>query len=363
LSFAIRFIDVSTTRAGAAGVPWVNFDHRDAKHLRLVLDKGPELKERPAMQLCSLGLASLYPATDALEVFKGNPRLPSRRGAFSLLHNAFADFVVNMGGKAPFFAGKFLQAATRGLRAFGLKLLAQATVTKAHLVDALRGMDAAFAIDGNVDYAEVNAEKVVNVAGFWRVKFAGGKQIELVTNQAQVGFTPLTLQQFYLALTGNEWDALTAIHRPDADFPLVYVPTQDTRIVGNAAMPVKRPLCLAVNLVGLRNFGNAAYNHLCGQAGGFADGAINQFVNTELVERAGIPGDGAYFITDIVGLLKRLQQDGLLFWRGLQLHFGRQFHAYIVAIMFCGARLALAKAVAAVGARTPPQCKNTDAAD
>ncbi len=155
----IRLIDMSAAGAGAGGVARVDFHHGHAEHLRLVLDKALQLMKRPAVQRRPLRPSSPYPVTDALELFEGN----ALTGAFSLGDDVFADLVVDIGGKAAFFARELAQTATARLRAFALQPLAQTALAVADAFDMAALVDFAHAVDGDVGDAQVNAKEVFHI--------------------------------------------------------------------------------------------------------------------------------------------------------------------------------------------------------
>ena len=131
---SVAFVNMSTCRAGVRGVTRVTRAHWHASQPCLVLDHGTELEERPAMQRGSLSATNRYPFADTAQVFESDPA----SGVFRSSHNAFADRVVGVGGKAVLFAGQILEAAARRLRAFALQFGAQAAVTAARTLFTAR---------------------------------------------------------------------------------------------------------------------------------------------------------------------------------------------------------------------------------
>ena len=331
--FALRrtigFIDMPTARTGARCVARINQNDRHANQLGLVFDKGAQLVERPAMQRCPLWLPSLYPRADALQIFEGD----SLCGALSLCNDAFGNDVVRVGGKALFFARQLAEAAARRLRAFGLQLAPQLTMAVAHTLDRLALVDCACAINGDIGNAQVNAQEAVNVGRVRRFDLAGGKEIKLTVNQAKVGLAALPLQQFQLPVSRQEGDSQATTSRPNANFLLRQKPTQDARIIGNAAMWLEGTLAFLVQLVGIGNLADRPYHHLGSQLILRANHCVDQLLKAKLVEGAMLPSDTADFVARSIGRLKRFKEVFMLFGVGNQLHFGSQFHVSSVAQM------------------------------
>src|SRR5699024_1012660 len=105
----------------------------------LVGDERRELRERPRVQLCSLGLAGPCPGADAGQVFQTNPSL----GALGLSDDLFGYAVVHVFGEPGFFARTLAEQA---LGRFSSFLLQAPTKTQVLLPDAcnlLTGRDGA----------------------------------------------------------------------------------------------------------------------------------------------------------------------------------------------------------------------------
>lgn len=323
----IGFIDVTTARAGARGVARVNLDHGHTHQLRLVLDKGSQLVERPAMQRCSLRLSSPYPVTDALEVFQGD----TPTGAFSLSNDAFADLVVDIGSKAALFTRQLAQTTTARLCSFALEFLAQATMAVTNVRYRLALVDFTRAVSGDIGHAQVNTKKVFDI--LWRrlVNFAGGQQVELATNQAQVGLATLAAQQFLIPLATDERDSLATVYRPDGNLVFIEFPRQDADIVGNRAVRLEGAPRPSIPLVGVRHFGNTADDNLRSQVEGGTHVTVDKFLKLKLAEGASVPSYLTDVVTGFVCYFKgALQAVGLCIGR-LKFRLRRQLHTRIVA--------------------------------
>ena len=68
----IGFVNVTTSRTGAARISGVNQENWHANPFCLVGHEDTELKERPAMQGCPLRATNRNPRTDVLQIFQGN---------------------------------------------------------------------------------------------------------------------------------------------------------------------------------------------------------------------------------------------------------------------------------------------------
>ena len=143
------------------------------------------------MQSCSLRPTNRYPITDTAQFLDGDTAI----GVFGLSNNALADSVVCPSSELPFFAGEFLQTATRGLRAFGLELLAQPTMAIANMLDRLTLVGHTIAVNGDIGDSEIDTEKTPWGDCWCFVNIACHQKVKLPSAINEIGLTTLALQQ------------------------------------------------------------------------------------------------------------------------------------------------------------------------
>lgn len=136
---------LSTTRAGLAGVGRVGVLDGDARSLGLVFDEGLQLSPCPAVQAATHALASLDPLPDMRQVFH---RDLGDAGINRRLNNGLARFVVNVLHAPHLLAGDLPELLFRALAAVGLKTAAQGKVTVALVAQSLAAEDPAQAVGG-----------------------------------------------------------------------------------------------------------------------------------------------------------------------------------------------------------------------
>jgi len=157
----VCFVDGAALRAGPGGVLRIDEDNRNPCQSGLVLDKLPELMERPAMVGAPLSLSNRYPITDALQIFKSD----TAPGAFGLRNQPFADHMVHVCGEPRFLVSPLLQEPLRRLGALLLKPCPQLRVTLPQAVDLSTRVCFAIGVGSEVHDAEVNAKKVRRIDG------------------------------------------------------------------------------------------------------------------------------------------------------------------------------------------------------
>jgi hypothetical protein len=95
--------------ASARGVSSIDEHNRHPSPRGLVDHKASQLVEGPTVQTTALLFTSPCPDANPAQVLKRN----AASGAFSNAYDLFGNMVVNVGGKAPFFAGGGEGAAWR----------------------------------------------------------------------------------------------------------------------------------------------------------------------------------------------------------------------------------------------------------
>ena len=95
----IGFVNVTTSRTGAAGISGVNQENWHANPFGFVGHEGAKLEERPTMQGCPLCATNRNPLADTAQIFQGNRSIC----VFRFGNQFLAGAVVGVFGKAAFF--------------------------------------------------------------------------------------------------------------------------------------------------------------------------------------------------------------------------------------------------------------------
>jgi hypothetical protein len=171
---SVGFRDVPALGALPACIARVHKQYGHSYPLRLVLDEGAQLPERPARELSALLPSSPHPLANILEIFKCYRTLR----AFGKLNKLFADYVVGVGSKPLLFAGELLQATPRRVRAFLLKLFSESAVAVSDRVYCLARADVAVRVYRYVFDPEVHADDAFRDKRLRVLDFACGEQIK-----------------------------------------------------------------------------------------------------------------------------------------------------------------------------------------
>src|SRR6266498_2773673 len=327
LCFPIRFRDMPAGGTCARGIARVNPLYLTTTTQRLIGDKGLELSEAPRVEGCALRPSSLDPRANVRQIFDGNRTLR----AFGLRNNPFGETVVHPGRKSALLTRQRSQATAASQRAKPLKLISEPTMPIAHVLDRLARMDFPIAIRSDVRDTEVNAKNVIHVDWFRSLNLGSGEQIPRAAHERQIGFAASRGEQLSLAFATHERDFLPPVECPDRDGSIRVGVGENTFVVGNRPQRSKRALCLARELVGIRDFGDTTHGELSGKAKRLSHRAVGQPMDRELAERFRSPCHLADVVTGSIRYLKRVTQGGGLFGRGQQFQLDRQPHIMIVS--------------------------------
>lgn len=314
----VALINTAALGAGPGGIARVYRNDRNARQLRLVLDKAAQLVERPAMPCRPLVASNSYPLADVRQIFQRNPA----PGAFRLGDDALTDRVVGVRGKAALFTGESLEAATGRLRAFLLQFLAKSAMAVTNVFDVRSRVRFAVRVNRDVRHAKVYAKKLAHVRRLRRFNLAGREQVELAAHKAQIRLAALRLEQLPVPLATNEGDTDTTGDGPNGDGVLCNEPPQNPAIVGNRTVRPEGPLGLAVQLVGVNHLADAADHQLRGEAERLFRVVVGEPVEGDTAKDALRPRYITNRVTRGIGRFERLKQRRVLFGSRLQFDLG-----------------------------------------
>ncbi len=274
-----------------------------------------------------LAFTNRYALTDAGKVFYGN----TAGAVFSLFNKPFTNTVVDVFSEAHFLTPALFQQTLRRLRTFALQLRSEAGMTMAEAVDLSARKGFAVRISSDILDTKIDAKKIINVTGGGNFYFGSSEQVELPIRKNEIRFPPLVVEQFKLALTSDEGDALPAGNGPDRDDTLIYVPAQDTIIEGDGAKRFECVFGFTTYFVGIGNFGDAAYYYLGSKAKLILDVIVNQLVKPKLMKLAFLPSYLTDMIASSISRPKRLIQRLALFRSREEFDLHSKFHRYIIS--------------------------------
>lgn len=350
----IGFVDTAAGGTGPTSVARVYVDHGHACQPGLVLDKAAELVEAPVSQSCPLAAPGRNPRANTPEVFEGD----ATRGAFSRLHDGLRDAVVRVPLKAGLLALNLTELAPCRPGALPLEVAPAVGEDAAVLLDFGSRVDVAVRVGGDVDDAEVHAEELLGLGQGRLFHLADDVEVEAAAVVDEVHLTLAVGQEAPLVVTTDERNELPTLEGPEGH-GVLGLETEDTVVVGDGAERAEGALGLAVEFVGIGHLGDAADHHLSAEGEFGLERTVDELLERELVEGAGLPGSITCVVAGSVGPLHRLPKERDLLGTGLELEIDRQLHRLIVQHSSVERKYARKEASPSGWAALPPRSKET----
>ena len=321
LGFAIGFVDMPASRALARGIAWINILDNNAFPLRLVLDKGLKLKERPTAVLGSVGFPNRGPFADVLEVFK----FDSAPGVFGFRDEAFRNNVVLVSPESGFVPPNALQVATGGTRPFGLQVFSEGMVAAAGVFHDITRERFAVRIGGNLHDTQVNPDKTIRLNRWRGRRFHHHQQVEHAIHQNQIGLSMAAPKLNSLVVAHLHRDRQPSLHRQDAN-RFQTLKAQDALVINDRAGRLEKALLGLIALVGINDFGNSANRQLRRQPKLLPHVVVNQMMKKKLGRALLAIGHFRNVITSGVERAHGFQQCGALGLVRKQFDLKYRFH-------------------------------------
>ena len=321
------FIDTIANRASTRGIAGVNQSDQHSCQPRLVLDKASQLKERPRVMLPPLTPANRDSVADTTQIFQSD----TPASVFSLCNNPLTNGVIDVGGKPPLFMRAFLEKTFGCLRTIGLKFRAELSLAFSKTVDLTARIGNPIRVGSDIDDTQVNAEEFFSVSHGRFFHLAGLEKIERTISVDEVSLPHKALEKSQLPFSSDKGNPQPSVKSPDRDEPVVYLPRENTLIVGNTAMPVEDAFVITANLISIGNLSQDSHHYLSRESESVSDVVVEKVVEVILTEGLCLPSMVADIVGSIIYSLQRLKQCLVLLSIWLQLNLSYQLHAYIIA--------------------------------
>lgn len=321
LGFPVALVDMPAFSASSAGVTWIDNRNGNSGSLGFVLDKVSKLAEAPVVQSVALLFSGLDLRTDMRQIFESN----TQAGAFSSGNDCFGNTVVLVLLKPLLLAAHLAKAALCCSGACTLQCCSAFGVSLPVRFNLRAGVLVAHAVGGNADDSEIHTKHTIRGKQLGVVEVTNSREIPLAAHEHQVNFALSVFEKFALVIAASAGDFLAPGHKPDRH-NIIRTKAKDAVIVWLCGMFAESALCLLVNLVRIRDLGNATYSYLSRYLKLGAKFVVTKFVQIVLPENLGFPSLTRKPITGFVAALKRSLQHLLLLFGWLQFEVGYQFH-------------------------------------
>lgn len=291
----ILLIDMMALRTFPTGVTGVHGNNRDSRKPGFVLNKLPELKERPRTKRCSVFAPNRDPLGYALQVLQGD----TSTGAFSASNYSFTDAMVNVCGEAPFLASQISEFALCASRLFLLEFGSESAVTVTNVLDATPAEVVAIRIGCNIGHSKVYPKPFVNGLQGWLCNITGDSQKPLAPMVDEIGFALLRTQQFDLPGSADVRDGLPTLQRPNTHSGILEA--KNAVVVGDSASLSEFPFSLLVEFVGVGDLGKDSDRKLGAESVSLPRLVVKRLLKGEVLEHFSLPGFMAQPVRAFVG--------------------------------------------------------------
>ena len=329
LSLSIQFSGMAAHRTHPRSVSRINRVQLDAVPFRLVFKKVSKLIERPITKFCPLRFSNRQSFSDVLQIFDSQRTVC----AFSVQDKTLTNAVIFVALKAGLPARQVTKFALGRLGLLALQIAPAMSVGAATILYRCTAHYFGVGCGADINDAKVTANHVIATKHGRRFNVAHSVQVKVAAAIKQIRFALAERQEFPLILAALKRDCLPSCKCPDAN-KVRLLESQDTVIVGNAAVLLKASLLFLINLVSIGYFRNTPHQHLRRKFKAFFGGMLDKFMQVVLLERFGCE---ALLTNPITSLIRPLQggaqRSGLFFGRSkFEIH--NQFHGCMIARFF-----------------------------
>ena len=324
----------SAYRAGLAGVCRVDVFNSDSNRLRLVGDKGLQLRPRPPVQAGAHTLPGLDPFANVGQVLHGDC---TAFVSYRFRNNGLTDFVVDVGYMASFAPGDFAERLTCALRAVALKPPTKGKEFVAGMPEFTATKELSCTHGGDVVFAEIESGDAAGFSLFYfgKVEYQVEEEFALTVNQ--FGFLGgSVVEEAFLELSQFHWDNDPSLSGEQGN-GVAFDAVGSFVEVDRAGVPEvdHRPGTLLEfrvvgqqGFIGLSNSSNSVAGHLGAEIrGNFSDTVVSKVVKRNTVTARVFNSKRHQHIARTGKLLLQERQSSILFERCAQFYADSAFHS------------------------------------
>ena len=321
---SICFFRVAALAALAGRIVGVNPQKRNSGNLCLVIEHPAQFGKRPTMQLCPLALSSPDPRSYAGQFLDGNHSIC----AFGERDYASRNCMVRVFCKPLLLAAAFLQKSASRFCADALQLAAQGAIAVTNLVKFCAAIFVSIRVRANVHDSHVQSQNFHRLNLFFFRHVHRHIQKPFAIAKDQIRFTLRKIKQIALAFAADKRQSVDSISNcPNAHGGFWQLKTQNTGIVGNAAMLAELALNFAIEFIGISHLRIETDNDLRRQRKLIPNLPVKEAVHRKLAELFLFPSQFRQAIGGAIGRFQRHAQARRLLRRRQKFHLHRQLHA------------------------------------
>ena len=325
MRFTIRLRDEATLRTGAGGISGVNQLHDYPCESSFILDKLPQLTERPRVLLSPLCFPNRDAVSDVGKVFKGD----TSTAVFSLCNNILTNYVVYMSSKPLFFLGPLFEKSLCLFRAIGLKFRAKLGMAFSESVNLIPRVNFPIRVGNYVHNTQVYTQKAIRLIWCWLRGINHDCQIEGAITKNKVGLSHLPIKSSFLICPNPDRDYLATFESKYGNF-IQPLPREDSLVINHRRVGFEIMHYFSISLVALRNSCNRSYCHLGGKPVMLPKVAIDHVMKVILPKGKSLKSLTRCVVTSFVETLHSLKKRLVLLWARGKFNHQSLLHNYIV---------------------------------
>lgn len=323
LGFSVGLGYVAAPIARPASIPGVYEEDRDTGKLGLVGDKPTEFVKGPFAESFALLFPNRYP--EALEVFEDN----TSSGVFGSLNDFLGNGVVGGALESSLPAGELFEVSLGRRGSFLLKVFFESMDPDTDIINSFPGEEYSVRGSGEVDYAEVYAERPLRLKRRSIRDFDAKAEVENALDIEKVGLSPdPALVEFGVGAEDNRY-LKPPVKAQDGD-GIKTLEGEDALIVDNSGVFLKDMETLLLSPVGFGNLADSPDGKLGRESVCFSNMGITETVKPNLPELLFLEGDLGNVVAGFIKNLDSLYEGRFLFFGGKEFDFDCEFHERIV---------------------------------
>jgi hypothetical protein len=278
LRFPVRLVDASTLRARSTSVARIYRLKGHTSERGLIGEKRTQLKERPAMQMCTLSFPNRYPSADSAQIFDGDAAL----GVLGFTYDLLADAMIRVTVEPLLLSSKFLQMSLGAPCSFGLKPSTKFSDARSFGKRFFAAIWLVVRVVGEIPDPKVDAKPTSGTSHGRCLDFNRHEEEEATVAVYEIGLTALAGKSFSVSRSHGARQNQSTIEDSQPNAVVSFFEGVTPLIKSDRAKETKdRPLCF-VSSVCLHHFPDSAYSVLRRKAKLLANFAVESLVQFDL---------------------------------------------------------------------------------
>lgn len=315
----------TTTRTGLRSIAGVNQFDQHACDFSFVGDKLAELTESPRLVPAPLGFSNRSPFADTFQIFKSDTAI----SVFSLRHKPFANHMVGIPSKSGFPAREFLEMSFSRFSSLALESGFKVVSHLTNLVHLFARVKLTVAVNGNMDYTQVNPDSPNGVIRRWLRGINGNCKIKYAFAENKVSLFHNPIQSNFLVSSNPDRDNLATFQGKYGNL-IKPLPRKNTLVINHCRVGFESNQPGFIPAVSLSDLADSPDCHLSRKPIVFAERLVSKVVEFYLSCRTVVKGKFSKIVAGFVKSLHCLKQSIILLLVGSKFDHKRLYHTFSI---------------------------------